>query len=646
MDTSLPDEIISEILTPALRVSDDAFASTSSDTFAQFTESTSAYLVVCKAWLRVATPLLYNVVIIRSKAQANALAKALSQNPELGRFIKKLRVEGGYGGSMHTVLKASPNITDLFLSLDIWTPDTTDGLCKGLKLISPRRLILRAHEYRRKTNKALQSLVDALVAAIHTWESLTALDSATNSTDISKITTALRDVKRLQTFSASTVNEAQQLFVALNGCPLRVVNLKRRLAQYEQNMATTLFPELARLLKSPDPEPTATSQSASHSASGETILVPSLNPFFVPLKDESVDVQEAIWSRILYHALSCPERAEEPSRPTSANPQHGARVPYLQVSKMFLKCGLPHFYAHIDVRLGRQQSFEAAARNGTLEGRLLTLVFRTDTTLNVLEAMSARTTETLVACRVGLRPVHADHDSMFLSCFPSLRYLRLSGRIVLRTGCPADSLTSLSELTLSTVDSSLFSVLAELGLPSLRSLDLSWFFEDAKTSILRLQSFMETHGAKLTKLTLAVAVIDSLKGKLLEYCPNLTDLTIHSASYLGAPIPTLATFEPTTPNLALVRIKFMLEKWPRRRHERNDAIARWEALIFALNPTAHMPSLREILVYCCEWPTTERDIAKSVWVRWSEKLLRSKVDLVDADGRKWRPRLQVSRGRR
>ncbi|KAF7290383.1 F-box domain-containing protein [Mycena chlorophos] len=607
MDTSLPDEIISEILTPALRVSDDAFASTSSDTFAQFTESTSAYLVVCKAWLRVATPLLYNVVIIRSKAQANALAKALSQNPELGRFIKKLRVEGGYGGSMHTVLKASPNITDLFLSLDIWTPDTTDGLCKGLKLISPRRLILRAHEYRRKTNKALQSLVDALVAAIHTWESLTALDSASSSTDISKITTALRDVKRLQTFSASTVNEAQQLFVALSGCPLRVVNLKRRLTQYEQNMATTLFPELARLLKSPDPEPAATSESASHSASGETILVPSLNPFFVPLKDESVDVQEAIWSRILYHALSCPERAEGPSRPNSAYPQHGARVSYLQVSKMFLKCGLPHFYAHIDVRWGQQQGFEVAARDGTLEGRLLTLVFRTDITLNVLEAMSARTTETLVACRVVLRSVypHADHDSMFLSRFPSLRYLRFSGPIRLRAGCPADSLPCLTELILSNVDPSLFALLGGLGLPSLRSLDLSWFTEDANNAMSRLQSFMETHGAKLTKLTLAVAVIDSLKGKLLEHCPNLTDLTIHSASYLGAPVPTLATFEPTTPNLALVRIKFTLENWPRKRSERNDAIARWEALIFALNPPAHMPRLREILVHCCEWPTTE-----------------------------------------
>ncbi|KAJ6568874.1 hypothetical protein B0H19DRAFT_874572, partial [Mycena capillaripes] len=74
-------------------------------------------LVVCKDWLRVATPLLYNVVVLRSKSQANALEKVLQKHAEFGRFIKKLRVEGGYGLAMHTILKSAPNITDIFLSL-------------------------------------------------------------------------------------------------------------------------------------------------------------------------------------------------------------------------------------------------------------------------------------------------------------------------------------------------------------------------------------------------------------------------------------------------------------------------------------------------------------------------------------------------
>ncbi|KAJ7165328.1 hypothetical protein C8R46DRAFT_839188, partial [Mycena filopes] len=64
--------------------------------FAKYELSTSAYLVtvVCKDWLRVATPLLYNVVLLRSPSQANALEKVLVSHPEFGAFIRKSRVEG------------------------------------------------------------------------------------------------------------------------------------------------------------------------------------------------------------------------------------------------------------------------------------------------------------------------------------------------------------------------------------------------------------------------------------------------------------------------------------------------------------------------------------------------------------------------
>ncbi|KAJ7052190.1 hypothetical protein C8F01DRAFT_1236526 [Mycena amicta] len=163
-DTALPDEIVSQILTPALIVFDDAFSDTSATTFASNTHSTSAYLVVCKSWLRVATPLLYNFVILRSTAQAIALADVLGRNKDFGRFIKKLRVKGGYGLAMHTILELAPRITDLFLSLEIWSPDSTEGLCTGLNLINPTRLIL--HD---STNGLRNKMVNALVAVIPKW---------------------------------------------------------------------------------------------------------------------------------------------------------------------------------------------------------------------------------------------------------------------------------------------------------------------------------------------------------------------------------------------------------------------------------------------------------------------------------------------
>src|ERR1700733_14396674 len=133
MANILPDELIKEILTPALKVPDDLFSNTSSPSpFSTYSRSTSSYLVVAKAWLRVATPLLYHVVILRSKAQAQALEATLHENPQLGKHIKKLRVEGGYGTALYSIIKSAYNLKELFLSLEIWSSDSISGLCRGL----------------------------------------------------------------------------------------------------------------------------------------------------------------------------------------------------------------------------------------------------------------------------------------------------------------------------------------------------------------------------------------------------------------------------------------------------------------------------------------------------------------------------------
>lgn len=179
-DNLLPDEIISEILSPALKVSDEVFSDTSDvSPFANYSESTSAYLLVCKSWLRVATPLLYNVVILRSKAQAKALSVALSKNKQLGQFIKKLRVEGGYGPSMLLILQCSPNISDLFISFEIYASDNTSGLCKGLPLLNPTRFILRDIQSKRLENKMLSQLIDTVAELMSKWDRLVCFRSFT-----------------------------------------------------------------------------------------------------------------------------------------------------------------------------------------------------------------------------------------------------------------------------------------------------------------------------------------------------------------------------------------------------------------------------------------------------------------------------------
>jgi hypothetical protein len=81
MAEKIPDEIVSEILALHLKVPDDLFSQASSiSLFVSLSQSSSDVLLVCRAcraWLRCGTPFLYRTVILRSKAQAQALARSL-----------------------------------------------------------------------------------------------------------------------------------------------------------------------------------------------------------------------------------------------------------------------------------------------------------------------------------------------------------------------------------------------------------------------------------------------------------------------------------------------------------------------------------------------------------------------------------------
>nr|GAT52321.1 predicted protein [Mycena chlorophos] len=337
--TSLPDEIVSQILSlSALRVPDAAFANNCSRTspFATFTESTSAYLLVCKSWLRVATPLLYSVIILRSKAQAQALALALSKNKsdDLGRFITKLRVEGGYGKSMQTILRLSPNITDLFLSLNILTNDATDGLRKGLPLINPTRLILQCDWDRNRSNKPLNALVDTLINCIKYWERLISFRTPEcfSRGAIFRIYHALNEKKRLQIVDAASYELASYLSGALNNCPLSKIRILSPLApddveRLESNSGLKSIAEYTTIEQLEELRPK---------------VIHSVNPLFVPLAGSSAETQDEIISPILYFAMEVPERAL-----SGTIAIWSPRISLLLTCKQFHRLGLPHFYTHI-----------------------------------------------------------------------------------------------------------------------------------------------------------------------------------------------------------------------------------------------------------------------------------------------------------
>ncbi|KAJ6528779.1 hypothetical protein DFH09DRAFT_1371178, partial [Mycena vulgaris] len=159
MSDRLPDELISEILSPALQVPDDLFSDTSHvSPFAPSSAGSSAStLLVCKSWQR-----------------ARALQATLKSSPDLGRYVKKLRVEGGFGNFMRDILQNTPNVNDIFLSLHIHSSDSSSGLALGLPLINPTRLIL--FDFFLRNNKAVEDLMTTLKTCVPKWNHLSTIN--------------------------------------------------------------------------------------------------------------------------------------------------------------------------------------------------------------------------------------------------------------------------------------------------------------------------------------------------------------------------------------------------------------------------------------------------------------------------------------
>ena len=143
MAHKLADEVLTMILSPPLLVPDALFADTGPiSPFSRATHSSSDVLLVCKRWMRFATPALYHTLILRSAPQAKALAAALKRNPAFGAHVRRLRLEGAYGANVSNIVKAAPNIVDFCFTLALYADANVKGLVDALRLLNPERVIL------------------------------------------------------------------------------------------------------------------------------------------------------------------------------------------------------------------------------------------------------------------------------------------------------------------------------------------------------------------------------------------------------------------------------------------------------------------------------------------------------------------------
>ncbi|KAJ7681495.1 hypothetical protein B0H17DRAFT_1076149 [Mycena rosella] len=659
MASRIPDEILHEILSPALKVPEEAFSATSIQSPFSRDESSSAFLLVSKSWLRVATPLLYNVVIIRSKAQAQVLAIVFRANPDLGRFVRKLRVEGGYAISMHKILQTSKNITDLFITVNITSADNTCGLCRGLPSIDPARVIIDCspayYPY-----KGCNKLVDVLKECIQKWKNLTVVQvSHASGGPLDVISRALRNVKSLDT-------------LVISDKPYHELFQEREIPKYISIIAANRSLQHIQLNVQPRGDVTRSNfyKELQKDVRLEALfnlppptMVSATTPFIYPASlAADPSSEDLIWSRVLYYVLC---RSHLPDSWSfsydfdySESDDDCGPLASLLVSKKFARLGIPHLYesAHLETTLKMKQFTERLMHQPSLgplvrhlsirkcygNQDVISLVshtpslvsLRTDLSITwkMFNNLCQTTGSSLRDIRVSVAKPTAPTAPMspgIFSLLPQIHYLAWDCKTVFKTGpksISAGTLAALVDLSVEAFDPSFLTVLLRMELPSLRSVT---FGAESTGGDL----FLQKYGKKLLQLTVSARQMDP---DTFRFCPSLTTLGI---SCYPKNIPSPDSLKLSETHACLTKIVFKRPRYPAVMPTEESKMM----LMFRDVDRRRFPALREIQHHNCCWPTTDRATTKSFWASWAEMLLERDIRLIDKQGVGWRSRLKFTK---
>lgn len=174
---SLPEELVERILALCVLVHQDAPARPSWHAKSP-ARSTSSVLLVNKAFLRIATPLFYKTLVVRSAAQLKSLLdNALTPNPELGTYARNVIISGSYDGLHELVhLCQRLEIFDMTLDSTPWAEDVRTKFADSLPEMSGiKHLIVRKDAY--LTQEKPKYMISQLTAAVSQWNALVSLFS-------------------------------------------------------------------------------------------------------------------------------------------------------------------------------------------------------------------------------------------------------------------------------------------------------------------------------------------------------------------------------------------------------------------------------------------------------------------------------------
>ncbi|KAJ7156533.1 hypothetical protein C8R43DRAFT_998268 [Mycena crocata] len=539
--SQIPYEIISEILSPLLKPSDEVFSNPLEKPFVDPGYSTSSYLLVSKAWLRASTPLLYSVVILRTTAQAQALEKVFQSNKDFGLFVRKLRIEAGFGKAMHTILKLSSKITDLCFSLAIWGSDDVTGLCRGLPLINPQRVILIDPLEKPKKNKKVEALLDTLLGLIPKWDKLHTFylpysgnpndEESTSIERAESIVSALVKSNSLHTLEVRAWYSFPDCLRPMVQAPsLKCIRFMR----LPSALGISLFSTgLETIMEQVAGDPDSKLRALVKVQDTEPITQLDLNHFDNDSDDFDYDPNQELLSE------SENDTSQSPP-PAAASSRTAIVINMLELEKL-------------SKASGRTIGTLSMQNSGTKR--------RPPASPEALACFSN------VTDLQWLSPAHFSFTKPApgFSAFPRLQTLRIAGGS----------------------SPSVFELFSNLSLDALVSADLYSF------GVAGAETFIMRHGPKLIELTASLEVLPLCK--VFDVCTRLTQLTVYSE-----PRQAISEdfFACATPHTALAKINFHFSVTERlQRPAAKAALTNLDATCF--------PALKEIEFEGTKWPTSE-----------------------------------------
>ncbi|KDQ60085.1 hypothetical protein JAAARDRAFT_32469 [Jaapia argillacea MUCL 33604] len=604
-------------------------------------------------------------------------------------FRQEVACGRGYGMPMEKIIKACPNIKDLYLSLALYSTDSVSGICRSLSSINPTRLILYESSD-HLDNSNTRQLTEALCASISSnWKALVVFHNPyvehTSKWVFNRwraIISALSNSPSLRevTCSSSPVMISHTFEMLAKNPHLLVIRFKlnhdgRKKRYLEESLdKTSRLAKLIQFDRPPAQRPV-------------DIHFPVISPdsSYIPMASTSIEIRKKFWAQILSFAMWsdwCDRDFVVADSTLYMDSRIGlTRQNLLTISKEFYKIGLPLLYAY-PVVLGQRRLCLFATQiatnpalgshirsifflvpylNGDFPGRveesMARIVAATSNLTRLHEPCDARGVGLPMRGATFLKLVETSGSSLLtlkgikvlddldppvdppsFSIFDNFRRLRsLEWRSTMKfqdaEGSTSTSyLPSLEYLKLQDCSNNFLDQLSNLSLPSLAHLD-----SGGRNSRPSLQRFFSKHGSKLRDV---VANPHPEGISFFDLCPNVTQLKLTAINQ--APPSTL--FKCTTPHRYLTHVTVSAFEYARSDAKmcsrQRDA---WSAFFKDVDLTS-FPALKEIKFLACEWPKDERAISKNLWVKSADEF-RNKwgVLLADFEGRHWKSRLKGSR---